>query len=1489
VGDYEFGGPGVVGYFVVHCHEVGLVEIDLTDGYVFGGSLDSDFYPPEIADHLVIHVGESALLSLLAPNGGEVLNPGGSYTITWSSDTSISEVLVEYSSDNGQSWNQVAVAPNTEAYEWLVPAVNSNQCLVRVSNASDTDVVDISDGPLTIGRTIHVETPNGQELLTAGDMYAITWSNTGAITHVLIEYSSDNAQSWNDIRTVPNSGSYEWQVPTVNSDQCLVRIGDVSVPAVFDISDGLLTIGGVIHLGGPNGREVLRAGHTYTVTWSSSGVTGEILIQFSINAGQTWNDVDVVPNSGSYDWVLPAIHSNQCVVRVQDATDPNVSDASETTFAIQIHVAVPNVVGMAEEAAVTTINSAGLTAGNITHAYSDTVPEGDVISQNPGGATSVPIDSPVNLVTSMGKRIPTPTTIYVDNDSPGPVHDGSSWAGAYHHLQDGLVGAIYGDEIRVAGGVYRPDARGAYPGGTGNRGARFELKTGVAICGGYGGFGEPDPNARDTKLYETILSGDLSGNDVDVNEPCDLPTEPTRGENSYHVVASSTTDATAVLDGFTITGGNANGDYESHRGRGGGMYNYRSSPTVKDCVLIGNSASYGGGGVWTLNGSPTLTNCTLVGNRAGEGGGMYNRDVSCRPVLTNCVFSGNFAAVDGGGLYNHWCSPTLVNCTLWSNVAINKGGGMYNDSHMNRPSSPILTNCILWGNSDKGVFAEFAQIRGTDDSSVPIIDYCCLQGWTGALGGTGNTGGDPLFVDADGEDNVAGTADDNLRLLQRSPCLDAGDNEAVPPEVIVDLDGNDRFVDDTDTPDTGNGLPPLVDIGAYEGAKQGFLIRPSCVRIPEGRTATFTVALAMDPLGPVQVTTGHEGGDIDIAVVSGGSLTFDSSDYWQAQVVTLAAEHDDDLVSGVAQIWVSAPGFATAVVSVTELEYLFVDCDANGENDGTSWEDAFNYLQDALSAAPTAAEIRVAAGIYKPDRDSVHPNGTGYRDATFRLKNWVTIKGGYAGFGESDANERDIDLHITVLSGDLDGDDGPGLANNSENSYHVVVAHFTDETAVLDGFTISRGNSSCYGSPCWHGGGMYNSWSSPTVTNCNFERNSARYGGGIYNCRWSKPTLTNCVFRNNRVWTDYWSHERYGGAMFNNSHSSPMVINCVFSRNRVDGRGRGGAMHNAGLSSPTIANSVFVRNSAEHHVGGINNGGGSNPTITNCIFWDNRSKYDPTEELEQIRGSSPIVNYCCIQGWSGILGGVGNFGDDPCFVSATAGDFHLLPWSPCIDAGDNNGLPADTGDLDGDGNTTAPIPWDLDGHPRAVDGDNDGNAVVDMGAYEANYVEVWMKATPHALNPDSQGNWFKLHFVLPDGFDANDVDVNRPAECRLMDTNSVIESDYVDVFVNKDGGIEIEAGFERSAFSLCLSQPAERIVTVLGLSASTSGQYFYGTDKIKIVNKTWEQIAVLSAHWLATDCGRPDWCGGWDLDQDGGVDFGDFALFDGCCIEVVSK
>lgn len=217
---------------------------------------------------------------------------------------------------------------------------------------------------------------------------------------------------------------------------------------------------------------------------------------------------------------------------------------------------------------------------------------------------------------------------------------------------------------------------------------------------------------------------------------------------------------------------------DNKAGDGGGMRNHFCNPTLTNCTFTGNRAEVGGGGGMTnSHSSPTITNCMFSGNSANKkGGGMQAWYWTAR--LTNCVFVGNIAE-EGGGMYSESGDGLIVNCTFSQNEASLRGGGMRNRD----PDCPYLTNCILWGDTPDEI-SEGAP--GTLDITYSDV----LGGWSG----TGNINADPLFADAD------------LRLSAGSPCIDTGDNSAVPGWVVTDLDGNPRIV---------NGI---VDMGAYEAA-----------------------------------------------------------------------------------------------------------------------------------------------------------------------------------------------------------------------------------------------------------------------------------------------------------------------------------------------------------------------------------------------------------------------------------------------------------------------------------------------------------------------------------------------------------------------------------------------------------------------------------------------------------------------------------------------
>jgi len=348
-------------------------------------------------------------------------------------------------------------------------------------------------------------------------------------------------------------------------------------------------------------------------------------------------------------------------------------------------------------------------------------------------------------------------TIYVDSDAAG-ANDGSSWADAYNYLQDALMMASAGDEIRVAQGVYRPDEFVLSKRPNLGREETFQLKNGVTLKGGYAGFGEPDPNARDVELYETILSGDLDGNDVDVSDPCDLLNDPTRAENSYHVVTGSGADASSGIEGFIITGGNANGGYLIRQNNGGGMYNNgylvgRTCPVVRNCTFTENTAASNGGGVsnpWlsspafydctfkmnavneygggmfaAYGSNAILMNCVFRENRSGRGSGISIWD--CAPTLTNCVITRNWA-VHGGGVATGASTATFTNCIFANNSASKQGGGM--DSY---ESKPVLGNCTFTGNSalwGGGIYHESCELK-----SASFLINCLFTGNSAEKGG----------------------------------------------------------------------------------------------------------------------------------------------------------------------------------------------------------------------------------------------------------------------------------------------------------------------------------------------------------------------------------------------------------------------------------------------------------------------------------------------------------------------------------------------------------------------------------------------------------------------------------------------------------------------------------------------------------------------------------------------------------------------------------
>jgi len=342
---------------------------------------------------------------------------------------------------------------------------------------------------------------------------------------------------------------------------------------------------------------------------------------------------------------------------------------------------------------------------------------------------------------------------------------------------------------------------------------------------------------------------------------------------------------------------------------GGGFYCYYSNPMLVSCSII-NNVSQGihgsGGGIYCVYSNPKLINSQIANNTADDGGG----GICCResaPEIIGCLISGN-SAEKGGGIYCDYSDgPMLINCTLSGNTA-EQGPGLACDSNSQVfPSDVSVFNSVLWNGMDS--------VWNNDDSDL-MIKYCDIQsGWIGV----GNIDLDPLFVDPDGGD---------YHLLPGSPCIDAGDNDAVPDDVMTDLDGYPRFVDDPGRYDIGNGVSPLVDIGCYEFQNDSDFISvlaASPDTLMAGQDGMFTVvnstpgtatylAYSLSGLGSTYVPPLNVTLDLDQPKQSGEALTTDAGGnvVWILSVPSAGAGRD---------VWFQACQFElTTNVVETEVE-----------------------------------------------------------------------------------------------------------------------------------------------------------------------------------------------------------------------------------------------------------------------------------------------------------------------------------------------------------------------------------------------------------------------------------------------------------------------------------------------------------------------------------------------------------------------------------------
>jgi len=407
--------------------------------------------------------------------------------------------------------------------------------------------------------------------------------------------------------------------------------------------------------------------------------------------------------------------------------------------------------------------------------------------------------------------------------------DGSSWEDAYQDLQDAIADSSCA-EIWVAQGSYKPHPS--------DRGVSFTLRNNLAIFGGFNGT-ELEREQRDWTENITILSGNI-GDPAEVDD------------NSFNVVSATNTNNTAILDGFTITGGNADESWDFQgiclNGCGGGIRLQNASPQLANLIVTDNYAASVGGGISAMNNSATLnlsstrifsnragtsgagmglqdsnavlSNVSIASNTGGLGTGLNSRRTTLS--LENVTFSnnsaaswgsgggmnvtdGNFDAInvtfsgnsarDGGGLHIQSGFHTLLNATFSNNSAssTNGGGGIRIANGRLRMNNVIIAgstqgDCVYWGAS--------AIASGTSHNLIANPQGFLVCGRTDGV--DGHIIGSPALLDS-----LADNGGETLThaLLGSSPAIGAGTNTDCP---------------DTDQRGVSRPQGETCDMGAYE-------------------------------------------------------------------------------------------------------------------------------------------------------------------------------------------------------------------------------------------------------------------------------------------------------------------------------------------------------------------------------------------------------------------------------------------------------------------------------------------------------------------------------------------------------------------------------------------------------------------------------------------------------------------------------------------------
>lgn len=743
--------------------------------------------------------------------------------------------------------------------------------------------------------------------------------------------------------------------------------------------------------------------------------------------------------------------------------------------------------------------------------------------------------------------------------------------------------------------------------------------------------------------------------------------------------------------------------------------------TIINSTFSNNRATDEGGVIKVLNnGTLTVVNSTFNDNIA-ENGGAIDINSGTLTIVNSLFYDNQATSLNRrGGAIETSASGVIINSTFTDNTA-RVGGGVYTPGGTLGIYNSILVNNIA---TEDGLGDDIYKSNNT--VIIEDIIYNEIDGFRDFTDNGGNTvlgAFDPLFLNAPQDDfSIVGTSD----------AYDAADLQLyidnVPTEVDLgfDVDGDGTISNSVIGVDVvgASRLVGLLDIGAHENQTGVDSMSPTIVSITPAdnnkqASQTDDFVIVFDEV--MQANAGN----ITIYNAADNSV-FETIAAVDATIVneTVTINPVNDLLAGTAyyvqidgNAFMDASGnFFTGITTINEWSFstenvtLYVDADATGNADGSSWADAYPTLQDAMANALPGYEIWVAAGIYYVDEGGNASNDN--RSSTYTLLDGMVIYGGFAGT-ETDPDQRDIYANRSILSGDLN--QNGGVSNN--DAYHVVAVP-SGVSAILDGVTIRHGFANSSGSENGYlrgtGGGIIN-LGTLIVRNSIVEDNAALFGAGIANDGGSLTVLNSTVSDNEGFFGA-------GGVYSDDGSANMTLVNVTVSGNQTSNGGNAGGVYSEGTT--TIINSTIINNSAEGSGGGIYRQNGTLSIANSIVSGNTGTTADCQGAITSLGGN--------------IFGQSGDSGNCTLNTSATAPDqtptgavntvvdttlaynggatlSHALVFgSIALDAGDDAQLPVDTFDVDNDGDDNEILDIDQLGNVRIL------NNRVDSGTIESN-------------------------------------------------------------------------------------------------------------------------------------------------------------------------